>query len=169
MTTREQATFGAGCFWGVEAFFREVGGVLDTRVGHALGVQGTAHPARVEVVQVDFDPAVVTYDALLDLFWTMHDPTSLDRQGEESGQSVRSSIFAHSERQAAQALASKARYDASNARQAVTYIYPFGPFELAGEEHQQYLQKHGKQACRVTRPLGKVIRPAATTSRGATA
>lgn len=147
--TTQQATFGAGCFWGVEAFFRDIEGVIDTRVGHALGIEDGEPPVRVEVVQIDFDPATVSYEALLDLFWEMHDPTSLDRQGEETGQGVRSSIFAHSEEQAAAAEASKARFNARTSKQAVTFIYAYGPFELADEAQQRYLEKNGGHACRV--------------------
>ncbi|WP_082530225.1 peptide-methionine (S)-S-oxide reductase [Rhizobium sp. Root1203] len=77
----EQATFGAGCFWGSEAFFRAVEGVVDARVGHATGTDGSTAPGRIEVVQIDFDPSVVSYRELVELFWTSHDPTAVDRQG----------------------------------------------------------------------------------------
>jgi len=150
MMTIEHATFGAGCFWGSEAFFREVEGVVDARVGHSTGTDGTTPPARIEVVQVDFDPAVVSYEELIGLFWRSHDPTSVDRQGDETGEGVRSAIFVHSEEQAASAAAMRARFDSTSPRPAATQIIQFDGIDLASEEHQRYVEKNG-HACSVTR------------------
>lgn len=147
--TIEKATFGAGCFWGVEAFFREVRGIVDARVGYATGTDGTTPPARIEVVQVDFDPAIVSYGHLVDLFWTVHDPMSFDRQGDETGESVRSAVFTHSEQQASIAKAAKTRFDESSPCPAATQIIPYGHFELADEKHQQFIRKNGGHACAI--------------------
>jgi peptide-methionine (S)-S-oxide reductase len=150
MMTIEHATFGAGCFWGSEAFFREVEGVVDARVGHSTGTDGTTPPARIEVVQVDFDPAVVSYEELIGLFWQSHDPTSVDRQGDETGEGVRSAIFVHSKDQAASAVAMRARFDSTSPRPAATQVIQFNGIELASEEHQRYVEKNG-HACSLTR------------------
>ena len=127
------ATFAAGCFWGVEADFREVPGVLEA-------VVGTGH---AEVVQVTFDPARVSYEQLLDAFWSIHDPTTRNRQGPDVGTQYRSAIFYHSDEQRAQAEASKAREDASGRHRGriVTEIVPATSFYLAEEYHQRYLEK----------------------------
>ncbi|HEY2139047.1 MAG TPA: peptide-methionine (S)-S-oxide reductase MsrA, partial [Chthoniobacterales bacterium] len=117
--TTEKATFGAGCFWGVEAVFRAIPGVTDAAVGYAGGK--TENPTyedvcshttgHAEVVQVEFDPAIVGYDRLLDVFWSNHNPTTLNRQGPDVGDQYRSVIFYHSPEQQAAAEASKARLD----------------------------------------------------------
>jgi peptide-methionine (S)-S-oxide reductase len=150
----EKATFGAGCFWGVEAEFREIPGVIDVIVGFAGGT--TANPSyhdvctgatgHAEVCEVTFDPAVVSYDALLDAFWQMHDPTTRDRQGPDFGSQYRSVIFYHTPEQQAKALASKAALEASGRfkRPIVTEIAPAGPFYRAEEYHQRYLEKQGR-------------------------
>jgi peptide-methionine (S)-S-oxide reductase len=101
----EQATFGAGCFWGAEASFRELPGVFDSRVGFARSTKGEA--TLIEVVQVDFDARVITYSSLIEHFWTLHDPTSIDRQGADVGEKYRSALFFSSAQQAQLALVAK--------------------------------------------------------------
>jgi peptide-methionine (S)-S-oxide reductase len=150
----EKATFGAGCFWGVEAEFREIPGVVDTAVGFSGGhTQNptyrevcTGETGHAEVVEVTFDPAKVSYDALLDAFWQIHDPTTRDRQGPDFGTQYRSAIFYHSPEQRAAAEASKAALEASGRfkRPIVTEISPAGPFYRAEEYHQRYLEKQGR-------------------------
>jgi peptide-methionine (S)-S-oxide reductase len=155
----EKATFGAGCFWGVEAAFREVKGVLSTAVGYAGGKllnptyqdvcsDETGH---AEVVQVEFDPAQVSYDDLLRVFWENHDPTTLNRQGPDVGTQYRSVIFFHSPAQKAAAEASKAALAQSGRyrRPIVTEIVPAPEFWRAEEYHQQYLEKRGQAHCRI--------------------
>jgi peptide-methionine (S)-S-oxide reductase len=150
----EKATFGAGCFWGVEAEFREIPGVTDAAVGFMGGT--TVNPSyhdvctgttgHAEVVEVTFDPARVSYDALLDAFWQMHDPTTRDRQGPDFGSQYRSAIFYYSPEQHAAAVASKSALEASGRlkRPIVTQIAPAGPFYRAEEYHQRYLEKQGR-------------------------
>jgi peptide-methionine (S)-S-oxide reductase len=151
--TMEKATFGAGCFWGVEAAFRAVDGVTETCVGYAGG--DTVHPTyrdvcsgqtgHAEVVQATFDPARVSYDQLLNLFWDIHDPTSVNCQGPDYGTQYRSVIFCHDAAQEAAAKASKERLAASGRlRQPIaTEILPAPVFTLAETDHQQYLEKRG--------------------------
>ena len=153
----ETATFAAGCFWGVEAAFREIPGVSDAAVGYMGG--RTENPTyedvcskttgHAEVVQVQFDPGVVSYDALLNAFWNMHDPTQLNRQGPDVGEQYRSAIFFHSPEQESAARASKAALERSgrHGRPIVTEITPAGPFYRAEEYHQQYLAKRGLGPC----------------------
>ncbi|HEY8022409.1 MAG TPA: peptide-methionine (S)-S-oxide reductase MsrA [Thermoanaerobaculia bacterium] len=155
----EKATFGAGCFWGVEAAFRQVPGVVDAAVGYSGG--RTARPSykdvcsgrtgHAEVVEVTFDPAKVSYDQLVDVFWANHDPTTKDRQGPDVGEQYRSEIFYHSPEQQAAAEASKAREDASgrHRRPIVTEITPASDFWRAEEYHQRYLEKRGLAHCRI--------------------
>jgi peptide-methionine (S)-S-oxide reductase len=147
MSESSQVTLGAGCFWGAEAAFRELPGVVDTRVGFAVGTQADA-PA-VEVVQVDFDPSKVTLSAVIDHFWALHDPTSVDRQGPYSGAKYRSVIFVNSEQQAEEAGAARRAFSESGrlAAPVVTQIVPLLRFELAPEEDQRYVEKHGGGAC----------------------
>jgi peptide-methionine (S)-S-oxide reductase len=153
----ETATFGAGCFWGVEIAFRNVPGVTDTAVGYEGGSlpnptyedvcsHTTGH---AEVVQVEFDPEEVSYEELLDLFWDVHDPTQVNRQGPDVGSNYRSVIFFHSPEQQEQALASKARVQARFDRPIATEIAPASDFWRAEEYHQQYLVKHGLATCRI--------------------
>ena len=153
----ETATFGAGCFWGVEVAFRNVPGVLDTAVGYEGGTlpnptyedvcsKTTGH---AEVVQVEFDPDEVSYDQLLDVFWDEHDPTQVNRQGPDVGSNYRSVIFFHSPEQQEQALASKARVQARFDRPVATEITPASDFWRAEEYHQQYLVKRGRATCRI--------------------
>jgi|SRR5207302_159386 len=155
----EKATFGAGCFWGVEAAFRQLDGVLATAVGYSGG--NTANPTyrdvcsdetgHAEVVEVEFDPAKIGYDRLLDVFWDAHDPTTLNRQGPDVGSQYRSAIFTHSPEQEAAARASKARLEASGRfrRPIVTQVEPAGTFYRAEDYHQQYLEKRGLASCHI--------------------
>jgi len=152
----EKATFGAGCFWGVEAAFREIPGVVSTQVGYAGGRK--EHPTyqevcsdttgHAEVVEVTFDPALVSYDELLSVFWKCHDPTQFNRQGPDFGSQYRSAIFFHTPEQEHSALASREKEDLSgrHRRQVVTEITPASTFWRAEEYHQQYLGKRG-MAC----------------------
>jgi peptide-methionine (S)-S-oxide reductase len=149
----EKATFGAGCFWGVEAKFREVPGVVSTQVGYAGGRK--EHPSyqevcsdttgHAEVVEVTFDPAQVSYDELLTVFWKCHDPTQFNRQGPDFGSQYRSAIFFHTPEQEQTALASREKEDLSgrHRRRVVTEITPASAFWRAEEYHQQYLGKRG--------------------------
>jgi peptide-methionine (S)-S-oxide reductase len=155
----EKATFGAGCFWGVEAAFRGIQGVTATCVGYAGGT--TRNPnyqdvcsgrtGHAEVVQVTFDPARVGYDRLLEVFWDIHDPTSVDRQGPDVGTQYRSVIFFHGAAQEAAARAAQQRLEASGRlrRPIATQILPAPEFTLAEDYHQQYLEKRGAAACRL--------------------
>ena len=155
----EIATFGAGCFWGVEAAFRRVPGVLDAVSGYAGG--HTENPSyrdvctdrtgHAEVVQVTFDPAKVSYEQLLDVFWKIHDPTQVNRQGPDFGTQYRTVIFYHSPEQEAAARKSKQALEASGRfRQAIaTEITPAGPFWRAEEYHQRYLEKRGAESCHI--------------------
>jgi peptide-methionine (S)-S-oxide reductase len=155
----EKATFGAGCFWGVEAAFRQVKGVKATAVGYAGGKTKTPTYKEVctdttghaEVVQVEYDPAEVTYDVLLGVFWVSHDPTQLNRQGPDVGTQYRSVIFFHTPEQETAARESKAALEASGRfrRPIVTEILPAPEFWLAEDYHQQYLEKRGLSHCRI--------------------
>jgi peptide-methionine (S)-S-oxide reductase len=155
----EKATFGAGCFWGVEAAFRMVEGVKATAVGFMGGTldnptyedvcyRDTGH---AEVVEVEFDPARVTYDALLDVFWENHDPTTLNRQGPDIGEQYRSAIFFHSPEQQSAAEQSKEKLEREGRyrRPIVTEVTPAGTFYRAEEYHQQYLEKRGLATCHI--------------------
>ena len=155
----EKATFAAGCFWGVESAFRQVRGVIDTQVGYTGGK--TANPTYKEVctdatghaeaIEITFDPAKVSYGTLLDLFWRMHDPTLVNRQGPDIGTQYRSAIFYHSPEQEAAAKASKAALDKSGKYKVpvATQILPAGPFFRAEEYHQRYFEKNGGPACHI--------------------
>jgi peptide-methionine (S)-S-oxide reductase len=158
-TMTEKATFGAGCFWGVEADFRQIKGVKSTRVGYAGG--RTANPSyrdvcshttgHAEVVEVTYDPTRVSYDELLNVFWENHDPTQLNRQGPDVGDQYRSVIFYHSPEQEAAARASKERLAASGKfrRPIVTLIELAPTFYEAEDYHQQYLEKRGLSTCAI--------------------
>jgi len=149
----EKATFGAGCFWGVEAKFREVPGVVSTQVGYAGGRK--EHPSyqevcsdttgHAEVVEVTFDPTQVSYDELLTVFWKCHDPTQFYRQGPDFGSQYRSAIFFHTPEQEQTALVSRGKEDLSGRHRCrvVTEITPASTFWRAEEYHQQYLGKRG--------------------------
>ncbi len=153
------ATFGAGCFWGVEAEFRRTPGVISTAVGYEGG--HLANPTykdvcsdstgHAEVVQVEYDPDRIAYEDLLKVFWENHDPTTLNRQGPDFGSQYRSVVFFHSPEQETAALASKAALDASGRfrRPIVTLIEPAREFWKAEEYHQQYLEKRGLATCHI--------------------
>jgi peptide-methionine (S)-S-oxide reductase len=159
----ELATFGAGCFWGVEADFRQIRGVVATQVGYEGG--HTENPTyrdvcshttgHAEVVQVEYDPARVSYDDLLKVFWENHDPTQLNRQGPDVGDQYRSVIFYHTPEQQAAAQASKERLvvlleaEKKYRRPIVTQIVPTETFYPAEEYHQQYLEKRGLSTCKI--------------------
>jgi peptide-methionine (S)-S-oxide reductase len=155
----EKATFGAGCFWGVEARFREVPGVVGTAVGYSGG--RTESPTyrevcsdttgHAEVVQVEYDPERVSYERLLEVFWTNHDPTQLNRQGPDTGTQYRSAIFFHTPEQESAARTSKKQLDASGRhdRPVVTDITAAGPFWRAEDHHQRYLEKRGLASCKI--------------------
>jgi len=155
----EKATFGAGCFWGVEAAFRQVKGVLSTAVGYTGGSLKdptyedvcTDRTGHAEVVQVEFDPAQVSYEELLRVFWENHDPTTLNRQGPDVGKQYRSAIFFHTPEQESAAKASKDALARSGRykRPIVTEITPAAEFWRAEEYHQQYLEKRGLAHCRL--------------------
>jgi peptide-methionine (S)-S-oxide reductase len=155
----EKATFGAGCFWGVEAAFRQVKGVTSTAVGYMGGTLKnpsyedvcTDKTGHAEVVQVEFDPSQVPYEELLRVFWENHDPTTLNRQGPDVGRQYRSVIFFHTPEQKTAAEASKAALGSSGRfrRPIVTEIVPATDFWRAEEYHQQYLEKRGLAHCRI--------------------
>ena len=155
----EKATFGAGCFWGVEAAFRRMPGVVATAVGYAGGKTQnpsyqevcTDETGHAEVVEVQFDPAKINYLDLLRVFWENHDPTQLNRQGPDIGTQYRSVIFFHSEEQHTQAVQSKKALQDSGAfkRPIVTTVEPAQTFFRAEEYHQQYLEKRGLASCHI--------------------
>lgn len=155
----EKATFGAGCFWGVEAAFREIDGVTDTAVGYMGGsVENptyedvcTNRTGHAEVVQIDFDPERISYESILNVFWNIHDPTALNRQGPDFGTQYRSAIFYHSPEQKAVAEESKAKLQATGRHDSliVTEIVPTSTFWRAEEYHQQYFEKHGTGSCHI--------------------
>jgi len=154
-----RATFAAGCFWGVEATFRQIPGVLSTRVGYTGGdfanptykdvcSNGTGH---AEAVEVAFDPSKVSYEQLLNVFWENHDPTQLNRQGPDYGTQYRSAIFFHSPEQEQAARESKEKLQQSGQfrRPVVTQIVPAVTFYEAEDYHQQYLEKRGLASCHI--------------------
>jgi peptide-methionine (S)-S-oxide reductase len=151
----KKATFGAGCFWGVEAAFRQLDGVTRTRVGYSGG--RTDNPTyedvcshttgHAEVVEVTYDPEQVSYEQLLDVFWHKHDPTQLNRQGWDIGDQYRSVVFTHDEEQRQAALESKAREQANWSAPIVTEVEPAQTFYEAEDYHQQYLEKRGRSSC----------------------
>ncbi len=151
----EHAVFGAGCFWGVEMAFRQLPGVTETAVGYSGGK--TNHPTyrevcsartgHAEVVHIEFDPAVIKYSELLDVFWDNHDPTTLNRQGPDIGSQYRSVIFYQSEAQRIEAESSKAQRQTQLSRPIVTEIIPACTFFRAEEYHQRYLEKQGLTQC----------------------
>jgi peptide-methionine (S)-S-oxide reductase len=155
----EIATFGAGCFWGIEAAFRSVPGVVDAAAGYSGGHMPdptykdvcTDETGHAEVVQVTFDPAQLSYEKLLDTFWQIHDPTQVNRQGPDFGSQYRTAIFFHSPEQEAVAKKSKAALDASGKfrRPIATEITAAGTFYRAEEYHQKYLEKRGAASCHI--------------------
>lgn len=154
-----KATFAAGCFWGVEATFRQIPGVLSTRVGYAGGNFPkptykdvcTDRTGHAEAVEIDYDPAQVSYEQLLNVFWENHDPTQLNRQGPDFGTQYRSAIFFHSPEQERAARESKEKLQSSGqfSRPVVTQIVPAATFYEAEDYHQQYLEKRGLASCHV--------------------
>jgi peptide-methionine (S)-S-oxide reductase len=156
----EKATFAAGCFWGVEAAFRNIPGVVATTVGYSGGSFPnptyhdvcTGRTGHAEAVEVEFDPARVSYQDLLRAFWENHDPTTLNRQGPDHGTQYRSAIYFHTPEQQAAALASKQQLERAGTfkRPIVTEITPASAFYRAEEYHQQYLEKRGQATCRIS-------------------
>jgi peptide-methionine (S)-S-oxide reductase len=153
-----KATFGAGCFWGVESAFRQVKGVTDAAVGYMGGTLAnptyedvcTDRTGHAEVVQLDYDPAQVSYQDLLRVFFDLHDPTTLNRQGPDYGKQYRSAIFVHDSEQESTARKTIGELDHSGRfpRKIVTQIAPATEFWRAEEYHQRYFEKHGIAACR---------------------
>src|SRR5512138_3438044 len=149
------ATFAAGCFWGVEVAFRRVPGVTGAVVGYTGGSVAnptyedvcTGMTGHAEAVQLEYDPATVSYETLLELFWGMHDPTSLNRQGPDVGTQYRSTIYYHTSAQADAARLSRDREQGRHRRTIVTEIVPAGEFFRAEEYHQRYLEKRGGSHC----------------------
>lgn len=152
------ASFAAGCFWGVEAAFRELKGVVSTTVGYmgghtedpTYGDVCTGTTGHAETVQVVYDPSKLSYEKLLETFWNKHDPTTINRQGPDIGEQYRSIIFYHDDKQKEIATKSKDDLDASGkySRPIVTEIIPAGKFYMAEDYHQQYLEKRGRKTCR---------------------
>jgi peptide-methionine (S)-S-oxide reductase len=157
--TTEKATFGAGCFWGVEETFRKLKGVTSTAVGYAGGTTEkptyedvcTDETGHAEVVQIEFDPGQISYAQLLEVFWSNHNPTTMNRQGPDVGTQYRSVIFYHSPEQKKIAEASKAKLAESGRfpRPIVTQIESAPTFWRAEEYHQQYLAKRGQSHCAI--------------------
>ena len=151
------ATFGAGCFWGVELTFQKTKGVTSTSVGYTGGTTNnptyedvcTGRSGHAEVVQVEFDPSIVSYEELLDVLWGCHDPTTLNRQGPDRGTQYRSAIYYHSPDQEASAKASKKKADKSGrfSSAIVTEITPASEYTMAEDYHQKYLEKRGMGSC----------------------
>ena len=155
----QTATFGAGCFWGVEETFRKIKGVVDTKVGYMGGkmqkptyedvcTDGSGH---AEVVQVKYDPSKVKFEELLDVFWNNHNPTTTDRQGPDEGSQYRSVIFYYTEEQKKTAMKSKENLEKSKKFQnpVVTKIVKASEFWMAEDYHQRYLQKRGVNSCHI--------------------
>ena len=162
----ELATFGAGCFWGVEWVFRQVPGVIEAVSGYAGGfvedpdyrLVCTGTTGHAEVVQVEFDPAVVSYDQLLEVFWAMHDPTQQNRQGPDVGTQYRSAIFTHSAEQLAAAEGSRDRAQSTFDRAIATKIAEAGTFYPAEDYHQRYYEQTGHQPYCHVLPVGVLER-----------
>jgi peptide-methionine (S)-S-oxide reductase len=151
----KKATFGAGCFWGVEAAFRQLEGVTKTEVGYEGGTLENPTDEDVcshttghaEVVEVTYDPDQISYEQLLDVFWAKHDPTQLNRQGWDIGDQYRSVIFFHDDEQQEAAVHSKAEQQTHYRAPVVTQIEPAQTFYRAEDYHQQYLEKRGRATC----------------------
>ena len=154
----EKATFGAGCFWGVEAAFRRLDGVIATAAGYAGGTtdnptyeQVCAHTTgHAEVVEVTYDPEKLPYEALLAVFWANHDPTQLNRQGPDIGDQYRSVVFVHDAAQRAAAEAARDRVQQRLSKPVVTQIEDAPPFWPAEDYHQRYLERRGLASCHVS-------------------
>ncbi len=155
----EKATFGAGCFWGVEAAFRQLKGVTSTQVGYLGGSYENptykdvcaGRTGHAEVVEVTYDPSQTSYEELLKIFWENHNPTQLNRQGPDVGEQYRSAIFFHTPEQEQAARASKEQLEASNRfkQPIVTEVTPASQFYRAEDYHQQYLEKRGLAHCHI--------------------
>jgi peptide-methionine (S)-S-oxide reductase len=153
----ERATFGAGCFWGVEATFRSLPGVKETQVGYTGGSAEsptykqvcTGATGHAEAVEVTYDPKAISYADLLEIFWSNHNPTTLNRQGPDVGTQYRSAIFYHSPEQDRQARESIRQVQPRFPRPIVTEVIAAGPFWRAEEYHQQYLEKRGLANCHI--------------------
>ena len=155
----EKATFAAGCFWGVEATFRQLPGVTSTRAGYIGGHTEnptykevcTDRTGHAEAVEVEFDPAKIPYTDLLKVFWENHDPTQVNRQGPDWGSQYRTAIFFHSPEQQKEALASKDALEKAHryAKPIATQIVPATTFWEAEDYHQQYLEKRGMATCHI--------------------
>ena len=158
-TPEAKATFGAGCFWGVEAAYRQIPGVLSTSVGYLGGTMNnptyrdvcTGRTGHAEVVQVEYDPDIASFDRLLDVFFALHDPTTANRQGPDVGSQYRSVVFYHDEDQKASAEAKIASLTAEKRfrRPIVTQVEPSRAFFRGEEYHQRYLEKHGRASCSI--------------------
>jgi len=154
-----KATFAAGCFWGVEATFRQLPGVISTRAGYTGGHFPNPtykdvcsdHTGHAEAVEVEYDPATLSYEKLLQVFWENHDPTQLNRQGPDWGTQYRSAIFFHSAEQESEAKISKEQLEKSGRfkKPIVTQIVPVMTFYPAEDYHQQYLEKRGLATCHI--------------------
>ena len=154
-----KATFAAGCFWGVEATFRQLPGVISTRVGYTGGKLPnptykdvcTDDTGHAEAVEIEYDPAKLSYQQLLQVFWENHDPTQLNRQGPDWGTQYRSAIFFHTPEQEAAAKASKEALEKSGrfTKKIVTQIVPATTFYQAEDYHQRYLEKRGLASCHI--------------------
>lgn len=157
--TLKKATFAAGCFWGVEATFMKVRGVVQTEVGYMGGHTEspsyrevcTDRTGHAEVVQLTYEDAIVSYDHLLEVFWSSHDPTQKNRQGPDVGTQYRTAIFYHDDEQRSTAERSRAALDASGrlSRPVATLVEKAGPFWRAEDYHQKYLQKKGLDTCQI--------------------
>lgn len=155
----ETATFAEGCFWGVELTYSKLDGVVETAVGYMGGEMRsptyrdvcTDRTGHAEVVQLKYDPARISYEELLETFWSSHDPTQLNRQGPDIGTQYRSAIFTHTPEQHEAALASKAAQEKSGrfVRPIVTQVVAAGEFWPAEEYHQKYLMKRGLGSCHI--------------------
>ena len=166
--TTNRAIFAAGCFWGVEAEYRMVRGVVATQVGYTGGLtpdptyeQVCSHTTgHAEAVEVEFDPDVVSYEDLVERFWRLHDPTQVNRQGWDVGDQYRTAIFTLDEGQAATATASRERAQQHFRKPIATRIEPAALFYRAEEYHQQYLEKRGQASCVIPAPATQT--PSAT-------
>jgi peptide-methionine (S)-S-oxide reductase len=153
----EEATFAAGCFWQVEIDFANTPGVLSTEVGYTGGSADSpsyedvcgGNTGHAEAVHLTFDPDQVSYEELLNVFFGLHDPTQVNRQGPDIGSQYRSAIFFHSPEQEREAIAAKERVQTENSKPVATEIVPAGPFWRAEDYHQRYLEKRGMATCRV--------------------
>jgi len=154
---QETATFAAGCFWQVEVEFRNTDGVVDAVVGYIGGSSErptyeevcSGSTGHAEAVEVTFDPNEVSYEQLLEVFWGLHDPTQMNRQGPDVGTQYRTAIFFHTPQQQEEAIASRERQQANHKQPIATEIVPAGSFWPAEDYHQRYLEKRGLATCKI--------------------